>query len=235
MRIAICDDNQIFLEAFRRQLNAISGTSNTHTFSTAEALLQHCEAGGTFDVLFLDLALEEARTGFQVAEALYRISPRMQVVYITGYTNQFVQEVFLHKGNISGFLTKPIDEKMLLANLKKVEQNRISTKNHLTLRTKNGIDAIATEDIIYLESTGHLVTVHTVQCTYYVYEKLSDVLKRLPANFAQCHKSFVVNFRYIQRFNAKGILLKTGAEIPVSRSKLAETKDAYFTFIGSEM
>lgn len=235
MRIAICDDNQIFLEAFRQQLNDVAETSNIHTFSTAEKLLQCCETGSDFDVVFLDLALEKSTSGIQVAEVLYRIVPAMQIVYITGYTEQFVQDVFLHKGNISGFLTKPIDEKMLLANLKKIEQNRISTKNYLTLQTKNGIDAIVTEDILYLESTGHLVTVHTVQCAYYVYEKLSNVLKRLPANFVQCHKSFVVNFRYIQRFNTKEILLKTGAEIPVSRSKFAETKDAYFAFIGSEM
>ena len=235
MRVAICDDNRQFLQAFQQQLKSTPNITSVHTFSAADDLFQYCEANKAFDVLFLDLALEEDRTGFQIAEALYRLAPNMSVVYVTGYTERFVQEVFLHKGNICGFLTKPVDPAMLTAHLQMIIQKRTQASAQLSFRTRDGIEAIPVDDILYLESNGHLLAAHTRDTVYHTYEKLSDVLKQLPDRFVQCHKSFAINLQFIQRFTSTEVVLKTGTAIPISRSRRTETKTAYFSYIGREM
>lgn len=233
MRIVICDDNKYFLEEFRHTLRKVANTDDICTCTTANEVFQFFESDKKVDILFLDLALEGEDTGIQVAEKLQQHSPETQIIYVTGYTDQFVQDIFLHKGNISGFLTKPINETMLLANLKKAEQTINTAKNKLVLRTRSGLQSIIAEDILYMESQGHLLILYTVNSTsYHVYEKLSEILNLLPTSFVQCHKSFAVNLQHIQRFNTKEIMLKNGTSIPVSRSKLQLAKDAYFSFIG---
>lgn len=232
MHIAVCDDNRQFLQAFQQQLEAIPYIKNVHPFHAVDELLRHCETGGAFDALFLDLDLNEEKTGLQVAESLYQLAPGMPVIFVTGYTDRFVQELFLHKGNIRGFLTKPIEEKLLAAHLQMIVQHSGEESARLPLRTKDGIESIAIDDILYLESNGHLLTIHTAENAYCTYEKLSDMLNQLPAKFAQCHKSFAINLQFVQRFHSKAVLLKNGTEIPVSRSRSTAAKDAYFTYVG---
>ena len=46
-----------------------------------------------------------------------------------------------------------------------------------------------------------------------------DLLSRLPADvFCRCHNSFVVNLKHVHKRTAHGLLLDTGAELPVSRT-----------------
>lgn len=86
--------------------------------------------------------------------------------------------------------------------------------------------------IVYLESRGHTVTIHTQSETVTVYERLEKLRPLLPEGFIQCHKSFLVNMRHIRRFLPQDILLDTHAQIPVSRSKYALTKETYFRYMG---
>ena len=70
--------------------------------------------------------------------------------------------------------------------------------------------------------------VHTGSEIIVCYERLGSVFKKLPTDFYQCHKSFVVNMTKIRRFRTKDVLLKNGEAIPVSRARYAESKEAYF-------
>ncbi len=51
------------------------------------------------------------------------------------------------------------------------------------------------------------------------YEKLSQVLHRLNKNnFCEIHKSFVINLRYIAKYEKNSITMTNGDIIPISRS-----------------
>jgi DNA-binding LytR/AlgR family response regulator len=61
---------------------------------------------------------------------------------------------------------------------------------------------------------------------------MGGIMQSLPAWFVQCHKSYIVNLRQIQRFGTNDILLKNGNAVPVSRAKYKQTKEAHFNFVG---
>ena len=48
--------------------------------------------------------------------------------------------------------------------------------------------------------------------------KLKDVLRRLPPNFIRVHRSFIVNKNHISAINSTRLTLKSGEEIPISRT-----------------
>lgn len=46
--------------------------------------------------------------GLDFARQLYQSCPYTKLVYITSYTLEYVEDIFLGQSNLSGFLTKPV-------------------------------------------------------------------------------------------------------------------------------
>ena len=235
MRIAICDDNTLFLKQFEKQLLSFKQVTVVHTFSKLEDFLHSANNENKYDVVLMDIDWNHEKTGIDAAEELFQVSPNTKVIYVTGYTERYVQQTFLRKANVSGFLTKPINNVLLGANLDKVVQSLKVEEDVLTVKVHSSHISIPQKDIFFLESRDHTVLIYTRTETISVYERLKNIAEKLPASFIQCHKSFVVNMHEIQRFQANSILLKSGMIIPVSRSHYAETKTAFFTFMGKEL
>ena len=232
MRIAVCDDNRGFLQAIRKQLDELPMVEHVSLFDHQSTLLRAAAQGSRFDVVLLDIELNCEENGIDVAEELYRQSPGTKIIYVTGYNDRFSQHIFLRKSNLSGYLTKPVDGALLLANLQKAaDAAEPAREPTLMLRVGGTMTAVPCGEILFIESLDHVIQVHTAGETITAYDTLRSVLPTLPAGFFQCHKSFIVNMRQIRRFQAADILLKSGALVPVSRSRCAQTRDAYFQFM----
>ena len=233
MRSAVCDDNPLFLTEIQKQIEELHMTEQVISYSKLNAFFSSVEEGKVYDAVLMDIDWRQDENGMDVAEKLNELSPRTKIIYVTGYNDRFSQQIFLHRANLSGYLVKPVDNQLLRANLKKVEEEMACQKEDvLTLSSRGKPVTILCRDIFYIESIGHTVRIHTATDTITAYERLDAVTKRLPVGFIRCHKSFVVNMRQIRRFQTPDILLKNGAKIPVSRNRYAETKSAYFKFMG---
>jgi DNA-binding LytR/AlgR family response regulator len=101
------------------------------------------------------------------------------------------------------------------------------------LGQRGAVVPVPLREIYFIESHKHAVSVHTGGETVVAYARLEDILHTLPVGFFQCHKSYIVNMSRIRRFQSSDILLKNGERVPVSRARYAETKEAYFNFIGN--
>lgn len=234
MRIAVCDDNRGFLQTILRQLNGLPMVERVSLFDHQNLLLRAVTEGDSFDAVLLDIDLNCEENGIDVAEELYRLSPATKIIYVTGYNDRFSQHIFLRRSNLSGYLTKPVDGALLLANLQKAASAvETAPEPTLMLRVGGTMTAVPCGEILFIESLDHVIRVHTALETITAYDTLRSILPTLPAGFHQCHKSFIVNMRQIRRFQTTDILLKNGALVPVSRSRYAKTRDAYFQFMKS--
>lgn len=233
MRIAVCDDNPLFLKEISAQLENLHMAVRVNVFSCLPTFFSSVEEGDPYDVVLMDIDWRQDETGMDVAEKLAQIAPRTKIIYVTGYNDRFSQQVFLHRANLSGYLVKPVDSGLLRANLVKVRKELVEQDEPLlTLSCRGKPVSVPHREILYLESLGHTVNIHTAEEQITVYERLNNILQQLPDGFIQCHKSFVVNMRQIRRFQPPDVLLKNGVKIPVSRKRYAETKAAYFKFMG---
>lgn len=233
MRIAICDDNPLFLVEIQKQIEELYLTEQVISYSNLDSFFSSVEDGSEYDAVLMDIDWRQDETGMDVAEKLSNFSPRTRIIYVTGYNDRFSQQIFLHRVNLSGYLVKPVDTGILRANLEKVaEELSRQEESVLTVSSRGKPIAVPYRDILYIESLGHTIQIHTAGETVVTYERLDAVTKMLPTGFIRCHKSFVVNMQQIRRFQPADVLLKNGARVPVSRKRYAETKAAYFKFMG---
>lgn len=233
MRIAICDDDPLFLERFHRQVEALGLTRQIDSFSALDAFLCSVEHGARYDAVLMDIDWKQKETGMDIAETLHQQSPRTKIIYVTGYNDRFSQRIFLQKSNLSGYLVKPVDTALLRANLEKAaaaakEQDTAV----LTVSVSGRPISVSHCEIVYLESLGHTVRIRTREELITVYERLDKLAALLPEGFLRCHKSFLVNMRHIRRFREQDVLLDSGAAVPVSRSRFTQAKADYFRYMG---
>lgn len=233
MLLAICDDDHSFLERFRPQVETLGLARRVDCFSAPDQLFRALEGGAGYDAVLLDIDWKQDTTGMDIAAQLLQHAPETRIIYVTGYNDRFSQRIFLQCANLSGYLVKPVDTALLRANLEKVARSiRAQGEPTLTVSVGGRPVSIPCRELLYLESLGHTVHLHTPGERITVYERLDQLVPRLPDGFLRCHKSFLVNMRHIRRFQVQDVLLDTGDTVPVSRSRCTEAKATYFRYIG---
>jgi len=233
IEIAVCDDNVHALRALEQELRGLGCVDNVHTFSNLTTFMFTVDGGKIYDVVLMDIDWGENSAGMDVAAELYKLSPETKIVYVTGYVDVFSQQIFLHQANLCGFLVKPVDAKLLRANLDRVVAD-LTYVNHpaLLLKQRGALTSIPFREIFFIRSCGHIVEVHTKDEAFTAYERLENIKGLLPEGFYQCHKSYIVNMGQVRRFGSREILLKNGEIVPISRSRCVSARAAYFSYMG---
>lgn len=232
MKAAICDDNIIFLEEMKRELQENHGLNDIHTYFEVDKFFDEVEKGVEYDLVFLDIDWGSIKTtGLDFGEKLYELMPHVPIILVTGYNDRFAQHVLLSEMNLIGYLTKPIDSVVLKRYLDKAK-GRSRAIHYLNVSSQGVVNRIQTDMIVHMESHNHSVHIYTEEGMYVIYEKLSDISKRLPTGFAQSHKSFLVNLKYVAALEGKEVVMKNGRRIPISRGYQGEIKEKFFAYIG---
>jgi len=76
---------------------------------------------------------------------------------------------------------------------------------------------IAPNTILFLEKEGNYMTYHTTSKKILARESIAEALKKLPENFIQVHKSYIVRLESIELFDQNHVEINT-IKIPVSKS-----------------
>lgn len=232
---AICDDNPLFSRQLEEMLNKENLVESVALFEDPAALQEAMNQGQSFDVVFMDIDFQQRQAGLQAASSIYQQDPQTQIIYITGYNDLYSQQVLLFEANLTGYITKPVQEDMLVRYLKKAEEKKNQQNQYLTISIKGKEYSLLMDQIQTLESSKHRVKITTTGGEFAVYDKLSNILPRLSSDFIQCHKSFIVNARHIERFSTDEIFMKNQDEsIPISRAFKKSTKDAFFRYINDK-
>ncbi len=97
-------------------------------------------------------------------------------------------------------------------------EKEIKGKGYILVRANRKTVKILFDDIEYLESMGDYVKIHTsLQRKVITHEKISILSKRLPDDFIQIHRSYIVNRNKIQSFSKEQLTLMD-AVLPISRT-----------------
>ena len=234
LKVAVCDDNKIFLCEFEQILSKYPHIEKVSSFCDYSSLKSAIAQGDNFNVIFMDIDFGEEKTGIDFAGELYSLSPDSGIIYVTCHRDRYTQQVFLEKTNLKGYLLKPVDS-VLLERYLKLALRECEKRVYLTITVKGRPVHISCEKILWIESHNHTSTVCLENEKHIVYEKLRYLLERLPAHFAQSHKSYAVNMDKISILEQNSLFLTNGVKIPVSRSFKKELNNKFFGFIGKNI
>ena len=235
MRIAVCDNLPGVLEEIRQQMEALGYTTGVDYFSDIRMLYEELNDAEEYDVILMDIDWPGEKTGIDYAEELLRLSPSTQIIYITAYAMDYVEDIFLQKSNLSGFLQKPLKQEALKKNLEKAKRHNNKSDGKLLIRHKGTMYALLFDEIMYLESKLHKVYIITKESIYECGEKLDQVKERLDERFLHCHKSYIVNMNHIQELKNGEIKLINESTVPVSKKRYTQTKEDYCLFLLGKM
>lgn len=214
--IAICDDEPIMLEKLFQNIQTFFQNQNSQfeifTFTSGSELL-NCKI--KFNLIFLDIEMS-GLSGMDVAKKLREMKSDCYLVFIT-VLSEYVFDSF--EVAASDYLLKPVDFSRLhrtldrIYNLLKQENN----DNLIIFSKLNGCKSIPLKDIFYCETINHKMFIHTKDNIIEHYIKMEELEIKLNDSFFKCHRSYLVNLKYVYGFEKDFALLHNGIQIPVSR------------------
>lgn len=194
------------------------------------------------DVVFLDIQMPKLN-GFDVVELLADEAP--QIIFVTAF-DEYAIKAF--DANALDYLLKPVNPDRLKIAIKRLEEKisieakpdfknavkEVVQKNlplqRILIKENTKVHVIPVNEIIYFEAQDDYVLIQTLDKSYLKNERLANLEAELdPQVFIRIHRSFLVNIDYINRIesyskDSKLVKLKTGFEIPVSRSGYGKLK-----------
>ena len=193
--------------------------------------LEHIVAAGLPDIAFVDIRLSDeagAPTGIDVVESVFA-GTAVQVVYVSAYDSYHTQ---VYRTEHASFVKKPafsadVDAALGHA-LKRLRERRAAP---LVLHVRGTERVVDPASIVYLESDRRRVRVHLAGEVVVVYGKLGDFQRSLPASFARCHQSVLVNLDHVSALGKTDVRMVTGEVLPVSRRHRAETHEALMAHV----
>ena len=227
IRIAVCDDEQFFIDSLS---NAICEYSESRglaisidRFTSGEGLLSGVN---DHDIVLLDYNMGGIN-GLETAKALRKKNIYCTIIFLTSYT-QFVFESF--KVSPFRFFKKPLDTQELHKALDEYFE-QFGNNYPLQLTVNRETICIRTNDIIYLEADKKKCYIILAKERMHCAKSMGAVASLLPDNiFFKVNKAFIVNFNHIEKYDNDLIHFRNGDSVHVSRKYLTPFKTAFKQF-----
>ncbi len=183
------------------------------------------------ELIFLDINLTDGDAFDFLAETEHL---NFKIIFITAHEGYALKAL---KIGAVDYLLKPVDPEELELALKKIKDLDLVTQkeqinkvkvalngspSQLILSLHDSYQIIDLKELIYCESDKGYTTFYCLDDKKYVVSKTLKVFEErlLNANFVRPHQSFIVNMKFIDRYDKSGVIhLKNGRKVPVSYRK----------------
>lgn len=246
--IMICDDDRTLQKLLRQKTEKLCADRNT------PCRIVCCDSGEEMlalpapDILFLDIQMS-GKNGMETARELRRRHEETILIFVTAMS-EYVYEAF--DVNAFHYLVKPFSEDKLREvldkalrhlqspaetkegrqNAEKPTQNEKSPKFFLVKR--GGLSTrIFLSDIIYAEVFNRKVMLHTIDGDIEYYGKLTDLSEQAGADFYRTHRAYLVNLKYVEKYNAATVWLEQGTAL-LSKKQFPGFVQSYMQYISRQ-
>lgn len=238
VKIAVCDDDEIVCEAIsERIIKILTGCgigAACDKYVSPMSLYKNIRSGeAQYDLLFLDIDMPKV-TGIDLAKELRKTQSRIEIVFVSNREDKVFDTFavrpfgFVRKNNFTHDLN---DTLRAYINVKILGDHYIVLKTTNNSITRN----VRVSDIVYIESfrykqyvymaDGEQIDIHMTM------KELED--KLFQYDIVRVYQGYLVNFKYVERIERNGIVLKykNGITINISRDKVQELKSMFLTYM----
>lgn len=233
IKIALCDDTDIFLEEFKNLIQEYiinhSLDAEVYSYKNGESFLKGFEKDPYFfDIIFLDIDMPFI-DGIQVAEQIRIYNKNLILIFLTSVDNR-VYETF--QFNTFRFIRKSYILTELDECLGKAIHLLECERKLYTFKTKEGTVKLSTQDILYFICINRHIEIHTLHHCYIIrIKRFQDIIDQFQSkNFICIHRSCMVNVKYIKEINKLWIVLDNNQKLSISRYKYDEVFQAFTNY-----
>lgn len=235
MKIAVCDDEREIREDIGQKIRHFLPDAEVCFYGSAEELLAEKHMP---ELLFLDIKMG-GMSGMELAGRLRGRDRDVTIIFLTAM-EEYVYQAF----DVGAFhyLLKPVDTVRFYEVLERAVRECRKVRRTaglcgereeecLTIRSKAHTEKVYLSEIVYLEVFNRKVTLHKMQEQIEFYGRLKELEQRLNADFARCHRSYVVNLRYVRRYNGTEVVLENGDSVLMAKTKYAGFVRCYMDYM----
>ena len=216
--IAVCDDEMLDGCNMVKAIKEILGKTRTpfivRQFQSGSDLLNAIE---NFDVIFLDIIMG-GLNGMKTAQILREKSFEKILIFMSA-SRDYVFEAY----DVEAFqyLVKPVDyvklERVLQKAVKKLENH---SQEFIIINQERTRKKLMLSEIYYFEIRGRVISIHGVDGIFDYYGQIGILEKELKEKgFFRCHKSFLINLKYVDSYNRQKVILDTGEKIAIAKRR----------------
>lgn len=233
MKLFICDDNLDFANKLKSDILSIKSDVDVTIFPTISSLLFALEdTGKSVDGIFLDIKNSDGN-GIDAASKIKKRFPLIKLVFVTGYGDEYSQDIFNCPVGFEpiAFLVKPVKQQYLENALKKLQSDTVSIERFIPVTYNRTTVFINEKDIIYISCNKRKLTIKSNEKEYTYYDNFDSVLSKLGENFCRCHRSYIVNFNFINTIESWNLLiLNNNVTLPIGKAYLENFKRKVVTY-----
>ncbi len=234
MRIAIVEDNEANRLTLEHHIETFF--NQHHIKCTIECY--HDGLGivdnyqSNYDIIYFDVEMA-IMDGMTAAKKIRQVDEAVMIVFVTNYV-QFAIEGYAV--NAVDFLLKPLTYFNFSEHFKKVLKKQAhQEQKHLTIKASSGFQKINLSDLIFVESDGHYLKLHTSEQTHTILESMKNMeQKLLKDDFFRCNNCYLVNLKHVSGIE-KNIAKVGRYDLQISRPRKKEFLEALTNYIGDDL
>ena len=221
LSIAVCDDEVIeccnMAKRIREIMEEMKIPCIIRQFRNGGELLQALES---FDIVFLDIIMQDL-DGMKTAQAFRKKASDKILIFVSS-SREYVFEAY----DVEAFqyLLKPVDDRKLKNVLQKaIVKTQSRSQEFIIVSRERQKKKLFLDDIYYFEIKGRVVDVHGPEGIFTYYEQIGELENKIrDKGFFRCHKSYLINLKYVDGYSRKEVVLENGEKIVIAKRRYDE-------------
>ena len=239
LRIALCDDMPDELQSIAALTKQYISANNLNAvlmeFSHPDELLTAIEME-SFHLYILDIVMPMV-SGLELGKEIRRLDREAQLIYATTEP-QFALQAYA--ASPINYLIKPVDKQQLFDTLAlAVSKADLNGEQTFAVKSADSLRVIRLSDIACCEYRSHAVIFSLTNGQELISLTIRENFSQYCApilndrHFLQCHSSFVINMRRVERFAKDSFALCGGKLVPIAAKQYPAVRDAYMDYLMS--
>ena len=219
--VAIVDDSVVEAAQLRSYLDKYSTETgeciNVKEFRNGFKFVDNYKA--VYDVVFLDVDMSDL-DGVATAHRLRQYDENVYIIFVTNFAKYAIQG---YSVNALDYFLKPVHYEDLRLRMDAVRRNKSMNDYMVAISYNDGIKRLTAREIIYIESRGHDITLHTENGDYLYHGVTMKSLEKelIDHGFFRCNTSYIVNLSYVDGVSGNFVRV-ADSQLLISRARKKE-------------